>query len=83
MRPSPVYVLGRGEAAPLPRATLEVVRLPGRTRSLSSRSPGEGKDTVLLCGHLDKLPEIVGQRAWKIALFATVNCLFISKASFG
>src|SRR5690242_10171677 len=41
-------------------ATLEVVRLPGRTPLLFMDIPGEGNDTVLLYGHLDKQPEMKG-----------------------
>jgi acetylornithine deacetylase/succinyl-diaminopimelate desuccinylase-like protein len=44
----------------LPGATLEVVRLPGRTPVTLIDVPGEGEDTVLLYGHLDKQPEMVG-----------------------
>ena len=44
----------------LPGATLEVVRLPGRTPVILIEIPGEGEDTVLLYGHLDKQPEMVG-----------------------
>src|ERR1700720_595526 len=44
----------------LPGATLEVVRLPGRTPVILIDVPGEGEDTVLLYGHLDKQPEMVG-----------------------
>src|SRR5215510_6660339 len=41
-------------------ATLEVVRLPGRTPLLFMELPGDGEDTVLLYGHLDKQPEMMG-----------------------
>ena len=41
-------------------ATLEVIRLPGRTPLIFIDVPGEGDDTVLLYGHLDKQPEMVG-----------------------
>ena len=41
-------------------ASLEVVRLPGRTPVLFLEIPGEGSDTVLLYGHLDKQPEMSG-----------------------
>jgi acetylornithine deacetylase/succinyl-diaminopimelate desuccinylase-like protein len=41
-------------------ATLEVVRLPGRTPLLFMDIPGDGDDTVLLYGHLDKQPEMKG-----------------------
>src|SRR5580693_3505561 len=50
----------RGKLAPLQRATLEVVRLPGRTPVILIDVPGESTDTVLLYGHLDKQPEMVG-----------------------
>ena len=39
---------------------VEVMRLPGRTPLLFAEIPGEGKDTVLLYGHLDKQPEFTG-----------------------
>jgi acetylornithine deacetylase/succinyl-diaminopimelate desuccinylase-like protein len=41
-------------------ATLDVVRLPGRTPLLFMDMPGDGDDTVLLYGHLDKQPEMKG-----------------------
>src|SRR6266851_9249263 len=54
----------------LPGATLDIVRLPGRTPLMLIEVPGEvslqptgstrGADTVLLYGHLDKQPEMVG-----------------------
>jgi acetylornithine deacetylase/succinyl-diaminopimelate desuccinylase-like protein len=50
----------RGKLASLQGATLEVVRLPGRTPVILIDVPGEGADTVLLYGHLDKQPEMVG-----------------------
>jgi acetylornithine deacetylase/succinyl-diaminopimelate desuccinylase-like protein len=40
--------------------SLEVVRLPGRTPLLFMEIPGSIDDTVLLYGHLDKQPEMVG-----------------------
>jgi len=43
-------------------SSLEVVRLPGRTPVILIEIPGEGRDTVLLYGHIDKQPEMVG---WK------------------
>ena len=46
--------------AELPGATLEVVRLEGRTPLILIEVPGSGDDTVLLYGHLDKQPEMVG-----------------------
>jgi len=50
----------RERLAALPGATLEIVRLPGRTPLILIEVPGEGSDTVLLYGHLDKQPEMVG-----------------------
>ncbi|THD77635.1 MAG: M20/M25/M40 family metallo-hydrolase [Phenylobacterium sp.] len=46
--------------AELPGATLEVVRLEGRTPVILIEAPGEIDDTVLLYGHLDKQPEMSG-----------------------
>jgi acetylornithine deacetylase/succinyl-diaminopimelate desuccinylase-like protein len=39
---------------------IEVVRLPGRTPVILMEVPGAGGDTVLLYGHCDKQPEMVG-----------------------
>jgi len=50
----------RGKIAGLPGATLDVVRLEGRTPLILIDIPGQGSDTVLLYGHLDKQPEMVG-----------------------
>lgn len=50
----------RAEIAPLPGARLEIVRLPGRTPLMLIEVLGQGSDTVLLYGHLDKQPEMVG-----------------------
>jgi len=50
----------RAKLSSLPGASLEVVRLPGRTPVIVIDVPGEGGDTVLLYGHLDKQPEMVG-----------------------
>jgi acetylornithine deacetylase/succinyl-diaminopimelate desuccinylase-like protein len=43
-------------------ATLEVLRLPGRTPLIAIEIPatGNSEETVLLYGHLDKQPEMVG-----------------------
>ena len=41
-------------------ASVEVVRLDGRTPVLLVEVPGENDDTVLLYGHLDKQPEFTG-----------------------
>ncbi|MGE0575329.1 MAG: M20 family metallopeptidase [Reyranella sp.] len=50
----------RRELAAFAGATLEVVRLPGRTPLIFIDVPGDGSDTVLLYGHLDKQPEMKG-----------------------
>jgi len=50
----------KGKLADLPGATLEVVRLEGRTPVILIEAPGEVDDTVLLYGHLDKQPEMTG-----------------------
>jgi acetylornithine deacetylase/succinyl-diaminopimelate desuccinylase-like protein len=50
----------REKIANLPGATFEVVRLEGRTPLLFIEVPGNGSDTVLLYGHLDKQPEMKG-----------------------
>jgi acetylornithine deacetylase/succinyl-diaminopimelate desuccinylase-like protein len=51
----------RRKIAGLERATIEVVRLPQRTPLILIEVPGSaGSDTVLLYGHLDKQPEMVG-----------------------
>ena len=41
-------------------ATLDIVQLPGRTPLMFMEIPGASKDTILLYGHLDKQPEMVG-----------------------
>jgi acetylornithine deacetylase/succinyl-diaminopimelate desuccinylase-like protein len=51
------------QAQALPGLKLEVVRLPGRTPLIYMETPGDGDDTVLLYGHLDKQPEMTGWRA--------------------
>ncbi|TPG10572.1 M20/M25/M40 family metallo-hydrolase [Rhodanobacter glycinis] len=50
----------RSKLSQLPGATLEVVRLQGRTPLIYIDVPGEGDDTVMLYGHLDKQPEMTG-----------------------
>jgi acetylornithine deacetylase/succinyl-diaminopimelate desuccinylase-like protein len=50
----------RAKLPSLKGATLEVVRLPGRTPVIFIEVPGGAKDTVLLYGHLDKQPEFTG-----------------------
>jgi acetylornithine deacetylase/succinyl-diaminopimelate desuccinylase-like protein len=51
------------KAQPIPGMQLEVVRLPGRTPLIFIEIPGQGEDTVLLYGHLDKQPEMTGWSA--------------------
>lgn len=50
----------REKIAGLPGASLEVVRLPGRTPLVFMDIPGSAPGTVLLYGHLDKQPEMKG-----------------------
>ncbi|HKF63647.1 MAG TPA: M20/M25/M40 family metallo-hydrolase, partial [Dongiaceae bacterium] len=54
----------RAKLPHLPGATLEVVRLPGRTPLILIEVPGRGavagREPVLLYGHLDKQPEMAG-----------------------
>jgi acetylornithine deacetylase/succinyl-diaminopimelate desuccinylase-like protein len=49
-------------ARPVAGMTLEIVRLPNRTPLLFFEIPGVVDRTVLLYGHLDKQPEMVGWR---------------------
>jgi acetylornithine deacetylase/succinyl-diaminopimelate desuccinylase-like protein len=46
----------------VPGIRIEIARLPGRTPLLFFEIPGEIERTVLLYGHLDKQPEMVGWR---------------------
>jgi acetylornithine deacetylase/succinyl-diaminopimelate desuccinylase-like protein len=46
--------------APLPGASLEVVRLKGRTPLIFIEVSGNAPGTVLMYGHLDKQPEMLG-----------------------
>jgi len=48
------------ETQSLPGATVEVLRLPGRTPVLMVDVPGAVDDCVLMYGHLDKQPEFTG-----------------------
>ena len=50
----------RGKLAAFPGATLEVVRLEKRTPLIFIEIPGEAAGTVLMYGHLDKQPEMLG-----------------------
>ncbi len=50
----------RARLANVTGATLEVVRLPGRTPVIVIDLPGQTDGTVLLYGHLDKQPEMTG-----------------------
>ncbi|WP_394824816.1 M20 family metallopeptidase [Pendulispora albinea] len=49
-------------AQPIPGLRVDVLRLPNRTPVILMEVPGEGDDTVLLYGHLDKQPEFTGWR---------------------
>jgi acetylornithine deacetylase/succinyl-diaminopimelate desuccinylase-like protein len=59
-------------AQPIKGMQVEVVREAGRTPLLFCEIPGEGDETVLLYGHLDKQPEFSGWRdglePWKPVL---------------
>jgi len=50
-------------AQPIPGLRVDIVRLAGRTPVLLFEVPGSDERTVLLYGHLDKQPEMVGWRA--------------------
>lgn len=50
----------RGKLAALPGATLEVLEVDGRTPLIFIEVPGQGDDTVMLYGHMDKQPEMTG-----------------------
>jgi acetylornithine deacetylase/succinyl-diaminopimelate desuccinylase-like protein len=50
----------RAKLPSLSGATLEIVRLSGRTPVILIEIPGDGDGTVLLYGHLDKQPEMTG-----------------------
>src|SRR5436309_1300145 len=51
---------GWASERPIEGLHIEVVRLEGRTPVIFMEAPGTGADTVLLYGHLDKQPEMVG-----------------------
>jgi acetylornithine deacetylase/succinyl-diaminopimelate desuccinylase-like protein len=51
---------GWARRRPVEGLRVEVLRLPGRTPVLLVEVPGHGERTVLLYGHLDKQPEMVG-----------------------
>jgi acetylornithine deacetylase/succinyl-diaminopimelate desuccinylase-like protein len=56
-----VKLMERWARAHLPDGgTLEIVQLPGRTPLMFMDIPGEGTETILLYGHLDKQPEMTG-----------------------
>ena len=50
----------RTHLAGVPGATVEVVRIAGRTPVIFIEIPGHGNEPVLLYGHLDKQPEFTG-----------------------
>jgi acetylornithine deacetylase/succinyl-diaminopimelate desuccinylase-like protein len=53
---------GWARAQPIAGLAVEVIRLPGRTPLLYFEVPGTSERTVLLYGHLDKQPEMIGWR---------------------
>ena len=50
----------RAKLEQLPGSVLDVVRLPGRTPLIFIEVPGDAPGTVLMYGHLDKQPEMLG-----------------------
>ena len=54
---------GWARAQAIPGLAVEIVRLPGRTPLVLFEVPGRGDRTVVLYGHLDKQPEMIGWRA--------------------
>jgi acetylornithine deacetylase/succinyl-diaminopimelate desuccinylase-like protein len=48
---------------PLAGLAVDVVRLPNRTPVILMEIPGQGSETILLYGHLDKQPEMTGWRS--------------------
>lgn len=54
------HIAGWCERRAIPGLRLEVVRLEGRTPLIFMEIPGQTDDTVLIYGHLDKQPEMVG-----------------------
>ena len=50
------------QSQPIAGLKLEILRLPGRTPLLYFDIPGSAPGTILLYGHLDKQPEMVGWR---------------------
>jgi len=50
----------KSKLAQFPGSALEIVRLPGRTPLIFIEIPGDAPGTVLMYGHLDKQPEMLG-----------------------
>src|SRR4051812_40934577 len=50
----------KAKLAQFPGAALEVVQLPGRTPLIFIEIPGDAAGTILMYGHLDKQPEMLG-----------------------
>jgi acetylornithine deacetylase/succinyl-diaminopimelate desuccinylase-like protein len=50
----------KAKLSAFPGAALEVARLPGRTPLILIEIPGDAASTILMYGHLDKQPEMVG-----------------------
>ena len=73
-------------AQPIKDLHVEVVRLNGRTPLIYMEVPGEGDDTILLYGHLDKQPEMSGcLTTWTHSLTGsatpTSSCVWIPGAA--
>ena len=54
-------------AQPITGMTVERIQLPGRTPLMFIEIPGKGEEVVLMYGHMDKQPEMVG---WNVDLGA-------------
>ena len=59
-----------GRARPIEGLTVETFRLPGRTPVMLLDVPGTSPETVLLYGHCDKQPEMIGLGRWARAVDA-------------
>src|SRR2546421_10034778 len=55
-------IAGWGRKQPVAGLSVEVLRLENRTPVILMEIPGQGSETVLLYGHLDKQPEMTGWR---------------------
>ena len=56
------HIAGWCKQRPIAGMKFEVIQLEGRTPVMFIEIPGESDDTVLMYGHMDKQPEMVGWR---------------------